>query len=359
MLETIREYAAGRLEDSGEAEELRRRHAQHFLALAEEAEPNLRVGSPNEWFDRLEREHDNLRAALDRLGASGENELALRLAGAVWGFWSMTDHLVEGRRRLESALCSDERPTAARAKALNGAADLAVGCGDPVAARRRAEEALALHRKLGDAWGAALSLLLLGQAAREEGDLARAQQLFEESARRFRELGDEHYTHSATRGLAWTCAKLGDRERARALYEDDLRRARATSNKRIEAYSLSALAMMAVDEGRAEDAVPMLKETDRISRELGDYPLQTAVNFCRSANALAFAGRAGAAARLLSWADAQHEELGASVLTWLAEINEQTLATVRTQLDEAAFSEAWQQGRRMTVDEAFALALDL
>ena len=106
MLETIREYAAERLEESGEAEELRRRHAEHFLALAEEAEPNLRGRSPREWLDRLEREHDNLRAALDRLEASGESELALRLAGALWRFWYLRGHLAEGRRRLESALRS-------------------------------------------------------------------------------------------------------------------------------------------------------------------------------------------------------------------------------------------------------------
>ena len=69
MLETIREYAAERLEESDGAEELRRRHAEHFLALAEEAEPNLR-GSPGGWLDRLEHEHDNLRAALDWLETS-------------------------------------------------------------------------------------------------------------------------------------------------------------------------------------------------------------------------------------------------------------------------------------------------
>ena len=86
MLETIREYAVERLEESGDVDELRRRHADYFLALAEEAEPNLR-GSPGDWLDRLEAEHDNFRAALDRLEASGESERGLRLAGALWRFW--------------------------------------------------------------------------------------------------------------------------------------------------------------------------------------------------------------------------------------------------------------------------------
>ena len=198
MLETIREYAAERLEESGEAEELRRRHAAHFLGLAEEAEPNLR-GSPGDWLERLEREHDNFRAALDRLEASGAGETALRLAGALWRFWYLKGHLAEGRRRLESVLRTDGRPTAARAKALNGAAVMAVNSGDGAAARLRAEEALALHRELGDAWGAAYSGFMLGAA---EDDAARAQQLYEESVRVFRELGDEHSALLATRNLA-------------------------------------------------------------------------------------------------------------------------------------------------------------
>src|SRR5439155_27140807 len=99
MLETIREYAAEPIDESDEAEELRRRHVEHFLALTEEAEPNLRwSGRHGEWLDRLDSEHDNLRAALDCLQASGKSQLSLRLAGAVSRFWVMRSHLAEGRR---------------------------------------------------------------------------------------------------------------------------------------------------------------------------------------------------------------------------------------------------------------------
>jgi hypothetical protein len=197
MLETIRDYAAERLEQSGEGEELRRRHAQHFLALAEEAWPNLQ-GSSGAWLERLAREHDNVRAALDRLEASGESELVLRLAGAVSRFWYLRGHLTEGRRRLEDALRAEARPTAARAKTLNGASMMAAVGGDVATARLRAEQGLALHRTLGDERGIAHSGFLLGFAAYEEGDLDRAQQLFEESVRRSGELGDEHSTLLAT-----------------------------------------------------------------------------------------------------------------------------------------------------------------
>src|SRR5262249_10399152 len=115
MLETIREYATERLEGSGEAERLRSRHAKHYLALAEEAATHDLRWHPGDWLDRLELEHDNFRAALDRLHASGEHELALRLAAALWRFWQMRWHRAEGERCLEDALAADERPTAARA----------------------------------------------------------------------------------------------------------------------------------------------------------------------------------------------------------------------------------------------------
>jgi predicted ATPase/class 3 adenylate cyclase len=359
MLETIREYATERLESSVEAEELRRRHAEHYLGLAEEAKPNLRHES-REWLDRLEDEHDNLRAALDRLEASGEGALALRLAAGVWRFWSLRGHLVEGRRRLESALCADERPTAARATALNGAADLALDTGDHVTTRLRAEEALALHRRLGDAWGAAEALLLLGLALAFDGDWSKAQPCFDESARLFRELGDQHNELAATRRLAWTYEELGDLDRARALHENNLRRARATRDEHIEATALGVLAQYALNEGQVDEAVPMLKEAHRIHRDRRDLPDRywDAVVICRFARALALEGRAETAARLLSCSEAQFEEIGVSAEAWLAEINERTLTMIRTRLDEAALAEAREQGRRLTADDAVSLALD-
>ena len=352
MLEPIREYAVERFEESGEAEQLQRRHAACFVRLAEEAEPHLR-GSPGDWLDRLELEHDNFRVALDRLQASGDGETALRLAAALWRFWYLRGHLAEGRRRLESALRADERPTAARGKALNGAASLAVNTGDAATARHRAEEALALHRTLGDAWGAAYSGFMLGAA---EDDAARGKQLYEESARVFRELGDEHSALLVTRNLAATYAGLGDGERARELYEDNLGRARATQNDRVEASMLGALAMIALDEGRVEDAASMLKSSLRIHARLGDV-LDTAVDLCRFASVLALSGQAAPAARLLASFESLGDEVGIR-RSGVVEMNETTLAAIRAQLDDAAIAEAWEQGRKLTVGEAVTLALD-
>jgi predicted ATPase/class 3 adenylate cyclase len=355
MLETIREYAAERLEDSGEAE-MQRRHAEHFLALGEEAELHLRVYS-GEWIERLEAEHDNLRAALDHLAASGENELVLRLAGALTNFWHYGGYVAEGRQRLESALQGQERPTATRATALSGAALLAYGSGDVTAARSIAEQALELHRRLGDLRGAGLDLNVLTVASIEEGDFEQAQQLAEESLALFRQAGDAHNTVAATRTLAFTYHSRGDLERARTLHESNLRQAQALGFKETEAGTLGSLAMIAFEQGRVEDALALGKQNLLASRDLGSLQ-EIAQSLCRSASTFAvLPGKADTAARLLSCFEAQREQIGVSE-AWVARMNEETLSAIRARLDESAFAEAWEQGRALTIDEAVALTLE-
>jgi predicted ATPase len=271
VLETIREYAAERLELSEGASRLHRRHADHFLALAEEAEPNL-IGAWSHagWLDRLEREHDNFRAALDWLEASDDSEDALRLAAALWQFWNQKRYLVEGRRRLESALGATVHPGAARAKALSGAADVALKCGDIAAGGRWAREALELHRRLGDAWGSAFSQLMVASATGREGDWPRAQELSGESVQRFRELGDRHYALKATGFRAWAHYGGGDLERARELGEEILREARMEHDPFHEGFVLGFLADIAHDQGRVQDAVAPAESSYRIFSDLGD-----------------------------------------------------------------------------------------
>ena len=357
MLETIREYAVEQLEESGEADELRRRAAQYFLALAEGAEPSLIGPSPERWLDRLEQELANLRAALDRLQASGETQSTLRLAGALWGLWNMRGHIVEGRRRLVSALHADTRPTAARAKALNAAAELANWTGDQEGAKTWAEEALALHRTLEDAWGAAWSGWTLGRAAAEGGDFERARQFVEESVQTFREAGDEHYTLVAGRTLAWIWQELGDYERARALNEDNLLRARALGDKLNQWWSLFYLAGLATREGRHREALALLGEGYRVASELGD-PGMVDMTLIRIAEVLTLADRAAVAVRLLSFAESIHEKLGFTYPVWFASTEDEAMNRCHAALDDAAFAEAWEEGRKHTADEAVALALE-
>ena len=355
MLETIREYATERLEQSGEAGQVRRRHAEHFLAFAEEAEPDLPL-SPRELLDRLDRDHDNLRVALEWFQSAGETQGALHLAGALWRFWYLRGHLTEGRRRIEAALAADERPTAGRAKALNGAAAFAINAGDIATAKRRAEAGRALHRKLGDVAGAAYAEFMLGNVRADEGHLVQAERLYDESIRAFREVGAQHWALLASRHLAYTYERLGDGARARAAHEDNLRLARETGNRRIAATSLGALAEHAVEDGRVGDAASMLVESLRIHRELGDL-LDTAVDLCRFASVLARTGRPATAARLVASLESSSDEIGVRGIQ-IASTNAETLAAVRSQLDEAYFAEAWEHGRTLTVDEAVALALE-
>jgi tetratricopeptide (TPR) repeat protein len=197
---------------------------------------------------------------------------------------------------------------------------------------------------------------MLAMIATEESDWTKAKPLFEESLGAFRELGDEHYTLLATDGLAWVYGQLGDPERRRALHEDVLRRARAQSDEGVVAIQLDQLMRFALDEGRVQDALEMLKESLRINRDL-DRPGGIVESLCHFAEVLAAEGRAATAARLLSRADALRDEIGGGP-SWIGEMNEKTLTVIRAQLDEEAFAEAWEQGRALALDEAVALALD-
>jgi predicted ATPase len=356
MLETIREYAAEWLENSSDAEEVRRGHAAHFVALAEEAEPHtLRMDSG--WLDRLESEADNLRAALDWLEAVGETQLLLRLAGSLMDYWGAKGYLGEGRRRLDDALAADRSPTAARAKALNAAADMGIGHADSEAARSYASEALALHRQLGDRWGSAGALYLLGAAAADDEDYESAKALWEESRRLFEEVDDSYYAMLANRMLSWAYDELGESDRARTLKENVLDQARAAGYKHVQVHALESLAHAAGPEGRIEEATTLLKEAYELNRGLGDR-FREAVIVCRFARLLAFAGKADTAAQVLASGETLYENMGARPMGWLRRGNDEALALIRARLDEAEFARAWEQGRTLSAEEAVELALD-
>ena len=282
----------------------------------------------------------------------------MRLAGALDRFWYLRGYLVEGQRRLERALAADPRPTAARAKAAMGASGtLVIASRDFATARARAEEALELHRTLGDAWGVANSRFLLGFADVEEGHFQDAVAPLEESLRLFGELGDETRVSIVTFNLVWAYKELGERERGRALAEDNLRRARAMGSERTLSFALDSLETYAREEGRLDEALSMNREMLRLRWSAGDR-LHVADSLGRFAAALAAMERPQAAARVLSCSVSAFQELGISVPVYWETRNEETLVALREQLGEAAIAEAWEQGRKMTIDEAVALALD-
>jgi len=193
MLETIHEFAREKLEGSGEAEEVRRRHAGYFLDLAEEAEPRLRGPEDVEWLERLEEEHDNLRAALSWALERGEVELGLRLAGALWMFWNARGHYSEGHRWLEQALAkANGASAAARAKVLEGVGRLVFPSGEVDQALIAAHEGLELSEQAGLGGAVAARFLrILGTMAIVRGEDDRAKELLEESLILSREADDK------------------------------------------------------------------------------------------------------------------------------------------------------------------------
>jgi predicted ATPase/class 3 adenylate cyclase len=354
MLETIREYAAEKLEESGEAQELRRRHAEHFLDLAESLPRDVSVSK--EWLDHVEAEHDNLRAALDRLDAAAKTQLVLRLASALWRFWGTRGPHAEGMSRLEHALASDKSATAARASALIGAAALAVDVKEYGRGRQHADEALTLYRELDDAWGIARATFFQGYVAIESGDFAQARPHFENSLERFSALGAEHDVQLVLFNLSWACGELGDDDRARELENECVRRARASGVSRDVAFGLDLQSTRARDDGRLDVALDAALESLRIRLDEGDVQHQLD-GLSRVAAIHARGHRMEASARLLSSSLHLHEEAGMSVPLYQEERNANTLALIRGQLDEAAFEEAWEHGAKMSFDEAIALAL--
>src|SRR5215218_3400962 len=224
MLETIREYARERLGQSGEAEATSRAHAEYFLALAEEAEPMLWGAEDAAWLDRLEQEHNNMRAALSWAIANQEAELALRLGGALQWFWFARGYYGEGRSWLEQALTGEDgASTAALAKGLDAVGWLAQEQGDINRAAEAAENGL----KLGDEEAVGNVIVadlkhVLGETARHHGDYDLATEYYKEGLELYREADDR-------RGVAWSLGSLanvagdrGDHERAKGLYEEGL-----------------------------------------------------------------------------------------------------------------------------------------
>ena len=352
MLETIREFALERLEGANNRDETEQRHTEYFSALAEEAYPELR-GDPKAWLDTLQSEHDNLRSTLDRLQRSDATEEALGLAGALYRFWYMTGHLAEGTARLETLLAIDDSPSAARARALTGAAVMASTVGHPGLASERAQEALALNRSLGDTWGATYCTFLLGMVATELSDWTTARERFEESLNGFRTEGDEHYVLLAMDGLAWAHGELGDSARRRAMHEEILAEARSRSNTGVAALQLNQLAKFAFDEGKPAEAFSMLQEAIELNRDL-NRPEGIAENLSGVADFLAELGESEWAARALALSERLRVEVG-SEIAWLVELNKKTRSLLRKQLDAGSFAAAWDEGRRMTIDDVFAL----
>jgi predicted ATPase/class 3 adenylate cyclase len=272
MLETIREYGLEVLPTDGEGEVARQAHANYFLSLAEEAEPALKGPLLVVWLERLEREHDNLRAALQWAVESGRTEMALRFGIALERFWVVRGHRNEGLAFLVRALVGSAGvATDVRAKALLAAARLAFIQSNYDQGEALAQESLALFRKLGDRRGIALSLDRLGMASWRRGDFPAARVLLEEDLPLFKEIGDKDRVAWSLFTLGLLNNKQGEYSRAYTLFEESLTLFRALGNKRGIAASLTQLAgTLFVSQGNQTMIYPLLEEGLSLDQEVGD-----------------------------------------------------------------------------------------
>ena len=270
MLETIREYGRECLEALGEAEGMHHAHAAYYLALAEEAEPRLTSAGMGSWLERLQREHENLRAALAWLVEHNEQEAALRHGGALWRFWLIRGHLSEGRTELARALAgSQEVERSVRAKALCAAGALAARQGDFAQAEALCGESLALFRALGDPRGSGTSLNWLGYAARHQSDYAVARSLLEEAVTLCREVDNQDGIALALGNLANVCLLQGEYDQARTLAEEAMVLSRERGDTWNIAIALGILALVIGFQGDLTQARTLLEESLALSRQEG------------------------------------------------------------------------------------------
>jgi predicted ATPase/class 3 adenylate cyclase len=273
QLETIREYARGRLIEAGEAKDALRRHRDWFLAMVARAEPEFFQGAESgEWLERLDREHDNLRAALQwSLDEPGEAREGLHLAAGMWRFWEIRGHLAEGRVWLESFLqATAGEVSALQADAYTGAGILAFMLGDHAAASALHERSLELHRQVGGPDGIAFAANNLANAAVLSGDYATARQLYETVISWARERGDARILGFAIVNMAEAVALDGEPDVAQTQYDEGIAAFREAGDRWAEAFALDSLGVMLARQGRDDEATQLHDQALTISRAIGD-----------------------------------------------------------------------------------------
>jgi predicted ATPase/class 3 adenylate cyclase len=398
MLETIREYALDRLERSGEGEILRQRHAHYFVALAEEAEPEILGADQIRWLERLEAERDNFRAALGWSLERGDTERALRLIGSLRRAWVARGYLSETRKWLEAAFeQSAAVPAQVEAKALYGLGRVALVEGDYERAIPSLEQSARLFHELGEAEGLVFSLADLGFIATAQGRHEDAQRFADESLAEAMAAGNERTIAAALHSLACTKLDADEYGEACTLFEQSLALRRKLGDKRNMANSLCYLGSVALLEGDYDSATALLDESLALGRELGNLLIVSAALANQGLVALAAGDAERAAAlcieglslshelgdkrttveclhALAGIAAVQGEPLRAALLSGAAEslhaaikappspaertVGERFLAIARAAVDAESFEAACAQGRRMNYDAVVAYALE-
>nr|MDQ2832081.1 tetratricopeptide repeat protein [Chloroflexota bacterium] len=364
MLETIRAYAQEILAVGGNEQRVAEAHARYFLALAEDASRAFGRPGHEAWFDRLEREHGNLRAALGWLLERGDAVGALRLAGQLWRFWYARGHLTEGRRWAGRALAAsaddaraDPAATALRASMLIGAGILATNQGDMADAIALYDEALALYEAAGDRAGRVSTLNGLGWMLFEQGDYARAATILEEALAEADDLRQAGEAAEALLNLGHIALARGDQAHASHRYETALGRYRALGNRRGESYGLLNLGWVRVAQRTDSEAVAFFRAALVIMQSLGDVWGQAS---CLEGLAVATLpsapDRARVAVVICAAAAMARAVIGAAPSEVTRAQIEAALARARAALGADSYVAAWGEGQAIDLEQATALA---
>lgn len=357
MLETIREYSVERLQDRpGGAAALRERHAAYYRDMAERARGQLFGAGQVGELERLEREHDNFRAALAWALSSGAGETAVRVAGALGPFWWMHSHLREGQRWLSEALAASTNKDTFRAAAQQGLGRILYYSGDYKGAQAALDEALAIRRSLGDRAGESRTLDLLGAVALQQRRYQRARGFYEESLAIGRSLGDGERIASALGSLGLLSLYEGDQSAAMSYYEECLSHRRRMKDTAGIASALVNMGHVAYRKGEHARARGLFQESLRLYNELGNKAFIAECLEGLSAVAAVF-DEPTRAAKLWGAAQALVAVTGAVTDPVMRPKYERALDVSRTSGVREAFADALGEGERMGVDRAVEEAL--
>ena len=345
MQENLRSYVQERLAEAGEVEALSVRRRDWFLALTEEAEPNLSGPEQGSWLNRLERDHENLRAALafSHDHADG-GEAGLRLAGSLWKFWYMRGYFSEGRGFLERALArSDGEGTLVRGKALTGAGILAEAQGSYVRAVAHHKESLAIYQRIGDDAKVGQALNNLGSTATSQGDWESAGDYYEQGLALYRALADEGRIAILLMNIGNLANYQEEYVKARPLYEESL----AIFRKREDMGPLSTILLnlgdLACKQKDYASARLYLFEGFRVAEKIGERECIASILATLGYTAWPH-GQYEQAAKLFGAATSLLRSVGLSLSSLNRIAFEENVAVVRAELGEEEFQAAWKYG---------------
>ena len=355
LLEPVRQYALELLAEQAELETMQERHARWCVALAEEMALDFRGPREKAAMDRLEVEHDNLRAAMR--WAETHGDLALRLGAALWWFWFQRSHFSEWQRYLEHVLpATAGLEVPARVAVLNGAAYLSWTQGDHARIEAVTSECLALARKLGDKSAEGNALHVLATSTWERGGLQQGVCLHNESLELFRQAGDEWGMAVSMGHLAIVHQLLGNFAATDAYHEGAVARFRAFGHQNFLGFALDVAGLSWEARGELQRAAGHYREALRLQTESDDRR-GIAVGLTRLAATRALRGELEQAAALFAATDAMLRSWSFRMPQVYQGYADQHLAAVRAGLDAEGFARAWAEGQQMPLTDAIQLAL--